>query len=286
MKQKVILSSILIGAAIVGSAYSGGPAHGGLGNRTGSGGSTLSCSQGGCHGAESGMLVVTLSLTDDADGTLVTDGQYLPGHIYTVKLSGAYSGTASYTHLGFQASSVNASGAQFGTIDAIETNTGTSVAAGRTLIEHTAPRPKTGDLYEVTFRWTAPAAGGGDVRFFARMLANNNNGNNSDDTPAAVQATFTEGAVTSLPELDAAISTVVYPNPATQSLSVELGDAAKGAWSFRISDLTGRNLLREEHQVNAGNYKASMDISHLVPGMYVLQLSHNGQARQVKFVKK
>src|ERR1700744_4361182 len=104
MNRKVLLTTLGLGISLLAlSSYENGPAHGGAGNRSGSNNSP-SCAASGCHGAESANLALTLTLTDNATNTVVTDGKYIPGHTYIASLVGVYSGSANYTHLGFQAS--------------------------------------------------------------------------------------------------------------------------------------------------------------------------------------
>jgi len=287
MKRKAILTSALLSAGIIFlSSYKDGPAHGSLGNRTGSTGSANSCSMGGCHPSESSSLLITLTLTDNATSAIVTDGKYEPGHEYTVKLSGAYSGGSSYSHLGFQASVVNGASGNSGTITATEAGTETIAAGGVTLIEHTNPLSKSGDTYDVTFRWTAPATGSGDAKFYIRMLANNNNNNSSDDTPNRLQVTYAEAGATSLTDLDKTVVTHVYPNPAGGLLNISMAQAPVGNYSFMVSDLTGKRLVTESHTITGSNMQQVMDINNLPGGAYLLSISNGKQVRILKFIKK
>lgn len=286
MKKQTILVTLLLSAGIIGlSSYKTGPAHGGLGNRTGSTGSPNSCSQGGCHPSESSSLLVTLTLTDNATSEVVTDGKYDPGHEYTVKLSGAYSGASAYTHLGFQASVVNSSSADFGTIAATMPSTAT-VSAGVTLIEHTSPLAKTGDAYEASFRWTAPAAGGGDAKFYARMVVNNNNNTPGDDTPNKVQVTFSEKGVSGLADLDKKVLTNIYPNPSEGLLHIKMTSANTGNYSFAVRDISGRTVLTQNYTASSTDFEQAFDINRLTAGVYTLAISNGKQVRVLQFVKK
>jgi hypothetical protein len=156
MKPKVLLTTLGLGLGlIVLSSYQDGPAHGGAGNRTGSNGS-LGCSTGGCHMADNANLALSFQIVDDVSGTTVTDGKYTPGRTYTIAFKGVYSGAGTYSHLGFQASAVNAANANSGMIakDPAVANSATANANGITVVEHTAPLPKTGNDFITTFKWT------------------------------------------------------------------------------------------------------------------------------------
>jgi len=209
----------------------------------------------------------------------------MPGHEYTVKLSGAYSGASAYTHLGFQASVVGSSSEDIGTIAATLASTET-VSAGVTLIEHTSPLPKTGDAYEASFRWTAPAAGSGDAKFYARMVVNNNNSMPGDDTPNKVQVTFSEKEVSGLNDLDRNILTSIYPNPSEGSLHVKMTSASTGNYNFAIRDISGRAVFSRDYKVTGGDFEQAFDLHHLSVGTYTLAISNGKQVRVLQFVKK
>jgi len=284
MKHKVLLTSIGLGAALLAlSSYQNGPAHGGAGNRSGSAGSN-GCSTAGCHGAESSSLALAFTLTDDANGTVVSDGKYEPGHSYTVTFTGVYSGSAAYTHLGFQASIVNASSANSGTITATAANTATIAIGGINLVEHTSPLPKTGSNFVSTFKWAAPAAGSGDARFFARMVANNHNGTPGDDTPNAIQATFSEKAGgTSIRSVNNNEVFRIFPNPVRDQLNIQLTRKTTGKYQASVTAADGR-AVSIATPVFSGDV-LTIDISGLAKGAYLLTLQ-DGDARQVsRFVK-
>lgn len=286
MKSKVLLTTLGLGLGfIVLSSNSTGPAHSGNGNRTGSNGS-LGCSTGGCHMTDNPNLALSFQIVDDAGGATVTDGKYTPGHTYTIAFKGVYSGAASYSHLGFQASAVNASNANSGTIakDPAVVNSATFNASGITVIEHTAPLPKTGNDFITTFKWTAPAAGSGDAKIYARMNAVNNNGLPGDDTPNQLIQTLTEKTTTGINDVEKNILLKVYPNPAQNTLRVQLDKLSAGSYNVSVTAIDGKSLINTTNNFSGG--EMNMDISKLAKGIYSLTIQNKGVKQTVQFVKK
>jgi hypothetical protein len=286
MKSKVLLTTLGLGLGLIAlSSYQNGPAHGGAGNRTGSNGS-LGCSTAGCHMGDNANLALSFQIVDDAGGVTVTDGKYTPGHTYTIAFKGVYSGAATYTHLGFQASAVNAANANSGTIakDPAVTNSATADANGITVVEHTAPLPKTGNDFITTFKWTAPAAGSGTAKIYARMMANNHNGIPGDDTPNQIIATLTEKATTGINDVAKSNLFKIYPNPAQNTLRVQLDKLTSGSYDIRITSIDGKSMLTTKSNFNGG--EMNMDISNLANGVYSLTIQNKDANQTLQFVKK
>lgn len=286
MKSKVLLTTLGLGLGFIAlSSYKDGPAHGGVGNRTGSNGS-LGCSTNGCHMSDNANLALSFQIVDDAGGAPVTDGKYTPGHTYTISFKGVYSGAASFTHLGFQASAVNAANINSGAIakDPAVPNSATANASGITVIEHTAPLPKTGNDFLTTFKWTAPAAGAGTARIYARMVANNNNNTPGDDTPNAIMATLTEKATTGIHDVAQSNLFKIYPNPAQNTLHVQLDQLTSGSYNIRIASIDGKSLITTTNNFSGG--AMNIDISKLANGIYSLTIQNKDASQTLQFVKK
>ncbi len=67
----------------------------------------------------------------------------------------------------------------------------------------------------------------------------------------------------------------VYPNPASQQLTIEHAAEQALPLEIKLIDLTGRQLMRENVEGLAG--KTSLDLSNLNNGLYLLQVSSEGQ---------
>jgi hypothetical protein len=285
MKHKVLLSTLGLGICLIAlSSYQNGPAHGGAGNRSGSNGSP-SCAASNCHGPESSSLALTLTLTDDATSMAVTNGKYIPGHTYTVSLLGVYSGTATYTHLGFQASVVNATNATSGTLGTAVPNTATFNTTGNiNVIEHTTPLAKTGSQFLTSFKWTAPVAGNGDARIYARMLANNDNGDATDDTPNSIMSTFNETlATTAIHDVSKENQFSVYPNPAQDNINIKLNQLTAGKYNVNVTTIDGKSIMHSKADLSGGTM--NLNISSLSKGVYLLNVQNETGNQTVRFVK-
>jgi len=284
MKSKVLLTTLGLGLGfIVLSSNRTGPAHNNNGNRTGSNGS-LGCSTAGCHMADNNNLALSFQIVDDASGTTVTDGKYVAGHTYTIAFKGVIA-NAAYTHLGFQASVVNAANANSGTIakDPAVANSGTANASGITVVEHTSPLPKTGNDLITTFKWTAPATGSGTATIYARMMANNNNNTPGDDTPNQLIQALTE-KTTAINDVDKNNLFKVYPNPAQNTLHVQLDKLTSGNYNVRITSIDGKALITTASNFSGG--EMNIDISKLAKGIYSLTIQNKDVSHTSQFVKK
>lgn len=283
MKKKVIVFSLTMAAAVFTlSSYKDGPAHGGLGNRSGSGGAN-SCSGSGCHRAESSQLDIAVTLKDLATNTVVTDGKYTPGNEYEVTLVGGFTGSTSYSHYGFQASVVNAGGGNIGTIASSVPNTAALNAGSVRVVEHTAPITGTGGTFSLQFKWTAPAAGGGTARIFARVVANNNNNTPGDDTPNSINVSYTEAGGTNIDKTTWQEQGLkLYPNPAKEQLHIELVNAAKQV-VYNIVDVSGKVLQAE---TTLRTQATIVNIGSLPAGVYFVQFKDESGTKAVPFVKQ
>lgn len=73
----------------------------------------------------------------------------------------------------------------------------------------------------------------------------------------------------------------VYPNPAQQSLNIEIPAAVTGDWSLEIFDLVG---ARVKHTTGINNKFYQMDRQGLPAGMYVLRITSGNDQFQTKFL--
>lgn len=84
--------------------------------------------------------------------------------------------------------------------------------------------------------------------------------------------------------LDAA-SLTVFPNPATNRLSISLASAESDNHEVRVYDLAGKVLIAEPLGIVAG--QTSVDVSTLTSGLYIVAVtSSDGSTTQTRFVKQ
>lgn len=77
---------------------------------------------------------------------------------------------------------------------------------------------------------------------------------------------------------------ILYPNPATSQVTVYTGENLSGESELIISDMFGKNILRNAFHLKTNNI--TFDVSHMSPGVYQVILHDGKQNRQGRFVKK
>jgi hypothetical protein len=169
MKAKITLLIFTLFSYIALTGYSGGPGTNGAGNRTGSPGSAGTCSVGtGCHSAPPPTATVaSFSFFDVTANSPAAANTYIPGHLYTVTLSGSNVG-AGFTQFGFQTAAMtypgNVSAGTFIVTNSIQHQL-TNVNSVQ-LIEHNQRIQSPNTNLSVSFNWQAPSAGVGAIRFY------------------------------------------------------------------------------------------------------------------------
>ncbi len=83
--------------------------------------------------------------------------------------------------------------------------------------------------------------------------------------------------VTNVEDISNQIS--IYPNPATESLSIEYGKLRMQDYQLQIIDNTGKILLNE-------SAKSNVSIASLSGGTYIIRLINNKKVENLRFIKK
>lgn len=283
MNKKILLFSASLGMVYLAiSGNAAGPGKTGNGNLTGSPGSTATCSGSTCHSAASASNTTTqiggpIFLTVKG-GAPEAAGLYNPGVTYVVRLAGE--NKFARPKFGFQVTAVKKSdGTKAGTLVATNTTQTQLVAiGGRDIIEHKTPINTTlGGLCDITFEWTAPPTGTGDVDFYAVINAVNGTGSTDGDQPSpSLKATFKD-KTTSIGEIKNNIASKIYPNPCSNVLNIETAGTAK--FMSTVYDLAGRQVIAPGHQSN-------IDVSALAAGVYLLRLNTEDGQQTATFVKQ
>ena len=87
---------------------------------------------------------------------------------------------------------------------------------------------------------------------------------------------------TSLPEMEETMIQV-YPNPATDLLTISVGDASQfKPLSVTVIDVMGREVLAG----TVSDTEMSLDVSRLLPGVYFIQMEQEGFGGVRKFMKQ
>lgn len=153
-------------------------------NRTGAPGSSGNC--GACHG-NNADATANISIEISDNGTPVS--QYVPGKTYDLNLKA----TGNSSKIGFQLTLINSSNKTAGSITNTPSGTTVQNSAGQQYWGHSTPGSGNWSA-----KWTAPAAGTGDVRIFACLVLSNSNGNNGGDYVNTVNTLLTEESTNSI----------------------------------------------------------------------------------------
>lgn len=283
MKKKFLLFSAFAAlSTLVLSSYSGGPAHGGAGNRTGSAGTTANCSTGGCHAANTTATMATIIVGEIATPTTPITS-YVAGRTYAISVGGVNTSSA-LSKFGFQISSVRSSNtsAQAGSWGVgSATNIMAVTSGGLSIMEHMAVLNGLGSgIYGTTFQWTAPAAGAGAVKFFAMVNIVNANNSTSGDAPNSATLELPQ-ATTSVGNVAQTISLKAYPSPAVNTLQLEVNNTAARNFDIKVTDMAGRIVLQDKMTAQ----QHGLDVSMLSSGQYIVTIGANGAQGSVRFSK-
>ncbi len=74
----------------------------------------------------------------------------------------------------------------------------------------------------------------------------------------------------------------IYPNPASTSLSIGLQNKYAEQLQVEVFDMTGRKQISQSYRSSVGDNQASIDVSKLAEGMYMLSISDANHSRANK----
>lgn len=286
MKKTTYIFTVLVLATILFSSHAGGYAAveglgltGAPGDTKLTNGDAVTCQS--CHNSGSFNSSATLELFNEAGTTAVT--KYEPTKIYTIRVTvNAAAGTpAGY---GFQmidirkSNDANLKGFEAAQASGIKLTTLTN---GRVYAEHNAR--STSKAFNV--KWKAPASGTGIVTFYAVGNAVNGNGGTSGDNgTASVKIDFAE-MTSSVTDLAAQVQMSISPNPTTEGVVLSLSSKVSKKVQVRMTDVSGRTVISENWQIQAGENSKRWDISHLAKGAYMIQVIENQDVISKKIIK-
>jgi hypothetical protein len=75
----------------------------------------------------------------------------------------------------------------------------------------------------------------------------------------------------------------VYPNPATDVVSISYSTVGNENVSYRMTDLSGKSVIVRDLGVRNGSQIENIDLSNLASGMYILEIAA-GNKRSVQKV--
>jgi hypothetical protein len=304
MKKRILLFTAVAGMATFmmtsgtngagnGKGYDCTGAETGLGNVSG-------CSASGCHGTTA-TTGITVAMELDSAGVATT--HYVPGHTYTVKITGTNTTSNSLPIFGFQVSCIKGSttldtpvnAGTFATTGLPASVRYTAAQAGNfvcNVIEHGSPISATtgggatGSTYVESFNWTAPAAGTGTISFWGCLMGCNGDNGRGGDFWNTTQITITERATTEVGSVTNEMKVTAYPNPTTTNLNVQLNNAQAGTYSLIVSDINGKSIVTDNITVNGTSSTTNINTSNWAAGVYHIVLQKEGFSKTISVVKK
>lgn len=205
---------------------------------------------GGCHGG--GTTLDNNMITTD----IPSDG-YTPGTEYNVTVTVAQAGIVKF---GFSFSAQKDDGTELGSL-----TEGTGTSKNGKYMSHKPTTTSGTDSKSWAFKWTAPAKGTGDVKFYAVGNASDNMSNTTSDKIYNSTATFKEKSGSEDPSsiTEVTRSTIsIYPNPAQNSTWISIDKPE----TLTILNLSGKAMKLLE--VEAG--QTEIDLSDLDYGVYYI----------------
>lgn len=99
-------------------------------------------------------------------------------------------------------------------------------------------------------------------------------------------AHVTKSTVVSVEKTQLLISSLtLYPNPADELLNIEISLKAKRQLAVIITDMSGKQLLAEQHLVQQGNNEISLDVSDMPAGSYMVSIDGDNVQVAQQFTK-
>lgn len=259
------------------SSSSNGPSNSSTGVQTAISG----CGGGGCHGANSNNEAnMSITLTEQATATPVTDGKYKPGVKYSVVISEI---NHPATKFGYILSVRDAANAQAGVLDNSLNNPDVQITNKSGFIVAEQPNslnPQVGNVLGAVVTWTAPAAGTGDITFYGVINGVNGNGAaDAGDTYTLKTTMLQENLSVSVEEISILSSVSIFPNPANNTINIRLEE--NNLYNYSIYGIDGSATSTGSISGNA-----TIDIAELAAGSYFIKVSDENQSKTIPFVKQ
>lgn len=91
-------------------------------------------------------------------------------------------------------------------------------------------------------------------------------------------------SVVGVEELETISNVVVFPNPATDHLTVRLNSTKGGAMNVNLIDAVGKMVQTNQVTVSTGTQNIELNLNGIAPGIYELQMVKDGKASSSRIV--
>ncbi|MES2559563.1 MAG: choice-of-anchor V domain-containing protein [Bacteroidota bacterium] len=223
-----------------------------------------------CHGG----------LATPIDGWITSDipaSGYVPGVTYTITATNT---EAEGTRFGFQVSPQNIQGDLLGTIIVSDTVKTQLVGNGK-YITYTSNGVDGAGFNTWVFKWKAPVGGTGKVVFYGAFNSNFNGHKDGDKTFLST-LTVNEAGTTGLQSFSSDDTPfVLYPQPASERVFVNIGTTYSGKPSIRLMDINGKTVSELVADETA-NGILSLSLTDIPRGIYFMELQIDGKQEAVR----
>ena len=157
-----------------------------------------------------------------------------------------------------------------------------TIPNGRTYAEH--DNVSTPNIFNVV--WTAPAAGTGNITFYAAGNAVDKNGLNSGDGSSVTTLKLNEsGSVATHNPGAERIALQLWPNPASSVVYLSFLSPGAGNYQISVRDLSGTTVWSTAQQMPAGEQQIEIPAAGWGAGVYFLSVWGNEVSGNIKVVK-
>lgn len=216
----------------------------------------------------------------------MTNWEYVPGQTYQISVTVAQTGKSLFG-LGFEA--LLSTGANAGTLTA---GTGTTIknatvsGNSRRNIVHQLNGGASAGTHTFTFNWAAPTTNVGAITFYTAGIACNGNGSTSGDYVYKTSQVVNPAPVGIVEETTTPFTFSLYPNPASENITLNYSLEESAKVSYTIYDLTGKQVQTESATRFPGSQQQNIDVNNLSSGTYLVSINVNGSVITKRFVKK
>jgi hypothetical protein len=212
---------------------------------------------------------------------------YFPGTTYTINVKVKKAGIGKF---GFGFEALLPSGANGGLIQTANSNNSKTLSAtvlgnSRTNAVHKQPNHFGTDSVTFTFDWVAPAAGTGNITFYAAGNAANSANNSSGDFIYTTNQVITEASTVDINSQNNQNIVTIFPNPTTDYLVVNLPTNINSDETIiQFFDLKGSLKHSQKIMPNANQKNISLNVDFLNNGTYLMRLQNASLSYQQKII--
>jgi len=235
-----------------------------------------------CHGTGAIMVTLDIELLD-SEGEIVAN-EYEPGVTYDVVVRlNHVSGPTPVTH-GFQLIALDdATDTEINTWSEPANNVKFSFANNTS---RTYPEQNSASVANTfNMKWTAPEAGTGSITFYSCGNGVNGNGGTSGDGAACGTLSLNEGEPSSTNNITHTFKTNLFPNPANDSINLEVDVVKSGEYKINIVNAYGKIISEQFTDFHTGTNQIKLNVTDFTAGIYFLEISNLRESAIYKWTK-